>query len=215
MADLRIIEILRVAGIEKGTEVYLTMLSKERAERNAAEIKNEANAKEEEAKRFKMIEERKARLVEKLALERKEAIKKAVEAEKNAYRENLIKLKTMYGSMEGYQKQYNRVQQMLWKLQAKEYAKTGLIAEEAAYAGIRAKETTAAAATPTDAAVESVQNKFVGLAEMWKTLSTTASPIERKMETLAQRQLAETKETNSILQQSMSIQKVKKGVIVQ
>jgi len=70
---------------------------------------------------------------------KKKREQEATDTVKTTRRERLQVLADMFRSMKGYEQAYAIVQQALWREQAKEYAKTGLMSMEEAYAAIRAK----------------------------------------------------------------------------
>lgn len=185
VAEEKIDAIYKAFSIEEKIEEQRARTEAERAERERGEAEDTAKAAEEEAKRLKAAEEGKARLAKKLADEREKAIEESTKAERAARIEKLEKLKAMYSTMKGYEKEFARVQRLLWKEQAKEYAKTGLVTAQAAYAGLAAK----AAEAPLREAADKAKAGFVGFQEAWGSIVrelTTRRVEQSQLEQLRQ-----------------------------
>jgi len=164
-ADGKIKEILRVAGAEEGHKKHLEMIEKERLEREAA---GKENADENDLARLKKNEEAKKRLAKKYAAERAQALKESAEQERDDRRKRLESLKSMYSSMEGYEKEFAKVQRALWRMQAEEYAKTGLVTAKEAYGRLAAKGGSKGVA----GAAAEARGGFVGFREAWNDIAT-------------------------------------------
>lgn len=185
IADEKTKAVYEEMEIEKKRQKALAMLAGERAEREKEGAEDVAKTRKEEAERLRKSEETRVELVKKLEEERRKAIEESTKAEKRARIEKLQKLKAMYATMKGYEKEFARVQRLLWKEQAKEYAKTGLITAQAAYAGLAAK----AAEAPLGEAAGKAKAEFVSFQEAWRGIVrelTTGRVGQSQLEQLKQ-----------------------------
>jgi len=187
VADEKIRALLRAHSIERGMDEYAAKIAKERAEREAEGARDKAKADEEDAKRVAALEKGTAKLAEKLAAEREQAIK-------DAGIERLKNLRDMYSSMKGYEKELARVQKALWREQAKEYAKTGMMTEAAAYAGLAAK----GAEQPLREAAGRAKTGFVGFQQAWSQIAgqVTSKRVEQDQLRQLQETVSQLREVN-------------------
>lgn len=88
--------------------------------------------------------------------------------------ERLHETAEMYRSMKGYDKEYQKTQRAIWREQAKEYAKTGLVTAEEAFAGLVTK-----AKEPLNLAVEQARIGLVGFEQAWAQITTGARQTEK------------------------------------
>jgi len=199
--------------------------TKESRIRTAIEIYSKLDGFEEElhSLRLKLLREQAKEYAKFLdgKLTRQEVYEKLVaamekEQGKKSKREQLEETASMFSQLEGFEKQHMKARVALWKIQAKEFSKSGLVTEQEAFEALlaRFKSTNEAPEIQTQTA-DAVSNGFSSLDQMWRTLSTTTTSQEQRMFDLTKEQLDQNKITNEKLDVIIEQSTENKGIGVQ